>query len=194
MVVRLRQSKMDRHNSVENHTNPQWYIHLRQILDRNRKDPSVRFLQLATSSKNELVSNRTVTFRGFGDEGIRLQIATDCRSAKIREIRSNDMAEICWYFAVPRVQFRIRGEVAIVDAQSPRRTARTEVWESLSRRARDQFSMVRGQDNSSPPPNFCVLLFRPLEVDELDLRENPRLRRVSLRESNGSWNSKVIEA
>jgi pyridoxamine 5'-phosphate oxidase len=176
---------------------PPWRSIISGALHRNRSLPASRYLQLATVDHRGRPTNRTVVFRGWRDPESQLQIVTDGRSAlretagtsKAEEIVHNPWAEVCWYFAKTREQFRIAGKLQLIDAQStdyqPERQA---AWEQMSDAGKLQFywplpGATRTEEHFGeqeltlePAVDFCLLLLSPVMVDRLELRGNPQAR------------------
>ncbi|ARV62167.1 pyridoxamine 5'-phosphate oxidase [Nostocales cyanobacterium HT-58-2] len=186
-----------------------WRSLIARALHRNRSQPYSRYFQLATVQADGRPANRTVVFRGFlGDTNL-LKIITDTRSQKIDQILDQPWAEVCWYFTVTREQFRISGELALIDASHSNpelQKARRSTWQDLSDNARSQFAWpppgkTRGQqeafsppppDPANPLPNFCLLLLDPIEVDHLELRGDPQNRWCYLRDQFNTWSTTEI--
>ena len=64
-------------------------------------------------------------------------------SVQVAEVAINSAAEACWYFASSREQFRISGELSIVDGDSRDEAmlvARQAAWAGMSDAGRVQFS------------------------------------------------------
>lgn len=169
-----------------------WRIPLSGALHRNRSLPYARYFQLATVSPDGYPANRTVVFRGFFDN--KLKMITDIRSQKVTQINYHSGAEICWYFPKTREQFRLRGQLILIGSdypKSPLKHERKTIWQDLSDAARVQFTWPtpgerRIDDDSAfsqptpdpeyPIANFCLLLLEPEQVEHLELRGNPQNR------------------
>ncbi|AFZ03950.1 Npun_F5749 family FMN-dependent PPOX-type flavoprotein [Calothrix sp. PCC 6303] len=181
-----------------------WRSRLARALQYSRTKPESRYFQLATITTDGLPANRTVVFRGFLDDTNQLKIITDIRSQKCEEIRQQAAAEACWYFTGTREQFRIRGELLMVDVNYPDlklQHVRQQTWQNLSDAARIQFFWANpGEKRAdaaafSPPPtdeinpgvNFCLLLLDPVKVDYLQLRGEPQNRRLYIQDESGNW-------
>ncbi len=181
-----------------------WRSFLANALKKNRTQPHSRYFQLATVRSDGTPANRTVVFRGFLENTNKLKIITDTRSEKITEIHNNSSGEICWYFTNTREQFRIAGNIIIIDAnnqESELQKARELTWQDLSEDARIQFVWAhpgkpRANAEAFSPPqpdavqpldNFCLLLFEPVKVDHLRLRGEPQNRTFYLRDEGGVW-------
>ena len=90
---------------------------LQSSIQRNKMIDQTRYVQFATVSSDNLPAVRTLEFLGFhGQEA--LLFDTDIRSKKVADLTANPVAEICWYFPLTKEQFRIRGKVSIVTAES----------------------------------------------------------------------------
>ncbi len=189
---------------------PEWRSRLASALHRNRAKYHSRYFQLATVSPEGLPKNRTVVFRGFLESTNIIQIITDSRSEKVAQITHNPWGEICWYFTKTREQFRISGELLLVDCNNSNSeliAARKAAWQKISDNARSQFiwpnpGEARTDDltlfvpampsNQDPVSNFCLLLLTPQKVDHLELRGEPQNRCLYQLQSNGDWTTEVI--
>lgn len=181
-----------------------WRSFLANALKKNRSQPHSRYFQLATVRSDGTPANRTVVFRGFLENTNKLKIITDSRSEKITEINNQSWGEICWYFTNTREQFRIAGNIIIVDANyqdSELQKARESTWQDLSDNARIQFAWAHPgklranpeafsppqPDGTKPLDNFCLLLFEPVKVDHLRLRGEPQNRAFYVRQEANLW-------
>jgi pyridoxamine 5'-phosphate oxidase len=168
---------------------PPWRSIISGSLHRNRSLPASRYLQLATINQQNRPANRTVVFRGWRDPESQLQFVTDGRSAKATEISHNPWGEACWYFSKTREQFRITGELLLIDLLSPSyQSERQAAWDKMSEASKAQFywpqpGAARTEDElaeaiitAEPAADFCLLLLSPTMVDRLELRGNPQSR------------------
>jgi pyridoxamine 5'-phosphate oxidase len=189
-----------------------WRQPLAHALYRNRSIAYSRYAQLATVRSDGRPANRTIVFRGFLNDTNQLKFITDDRSDKIEQILQQPWGELCWYFPKTREQFRLFGELAIVNAVEQDielAKARTAQWQDLSDAARLQFAWphpskprdestqfdVPAPDPNQPPDNFCLLLLNPIQVDHLELRGNPqnRYRYEQMQDSDGfKWLNQEI--
>ncbi len=186
-----------------------WRSFLANALKKNRNQPHSRYFQLATVRSDGIPANRTVVFRGFLEDTNKLKIITDTRSNKITEIQNQSSGEICWYFTNTREQFRIAGNIIIIDdnhQNSELKKARESTWQDLSDNARIQFAWAhpgkpRANTEAFSPPqpdvnqpldNFCLLLFEPVKVDHLRLRGEPQNRTIYVRDEAGDWDVKEV--
>jgi PPOX class probable FMN-dependent enzyme len=181
-----------------------WRSPLARALHRNRSQVFSRYLQLATVTAQGIPSNRTVVFRGFLEDSNNLQIITDIRSEKCQHLQHQPIAEICWYFAKTREQFRLNGKITLINYQEKNeglKNSRNKVWDKLSENARSQFSWENpGEifqakttnnqstvDLSKPLDTFCLLIFEPQKVDHLELKGNPQNRYLYLLKDDQKW-------
>ncbi|MGB2264527.1 MAG: pyridoxamine 5'-phosphate oxidase family protein, partial [Glaciecola sp.] len=128
----------------------------------SRSKPEAKYIQLATLSDEGFVQNRTLVFRGFVDESDHIIMITDTRSDKFLALQAHSHAEICWYFAKTREQYRLSGNINIFANTSD---LRTSVWNKISPSAKAQFYWYLDDKlvnelslNNSIPDTFCVLL------------------------------------
>ena len=178
-----------------------WRHALQDALRRNRGDAHHRYFQLATIDEAGWPANRSVVFRGFSDDGQRLQVATDARSDKVAQLAAAGRGEICWYFTRSREQFRIRGFIDVHDAAAPEAAARSGLWSSMSAAARAQFfwpapgrPLGEGEpvaEEELPPPSFLLLELDPQRVDHLQLGPGPQRRRSSTLQQ-GAWHAWAV--
>ncbi len=170
-----------------------WRSLLTGALHRNRSLVYARYLQLATVRSDGRPANRTVVFRGFYEPMNQLQFVSDRRGEKISQIADCSWGEACWYFPKTREQFRLLGELKIIDIDNPDlqlSQLRQTLWQQLSEVARSQFywpdpAAPKAESNAfeppqpipqQPPETFCVLLLQPHQVDHLELRKTPQNR------------------
>ena len=192
---------------------PPWRSTISGVLHRNRSLPASRYVQLATVDHRGRPANRTVVFRGWRDPESQLQFVTDARSAlresagtsKAAEIVANPWAEVCWYFAKTREQFRIAGKLQLIDAHSNDFQAeRQAVWNQMSDAGKTQFywplpgatriaeTFGEPELTLTPAPDFCLLLLSPVMVDRLELRGNPQSRSRYCLLDDQEWSIELI--
>ncbi|GLC37496.1 hypothetical protein PLESTB_001753700 [Pleodorina starrii] len=178
-------------------TTPIWRAKIHKSLSKNKHLANSRYVQLATVREDGRPANRTVVFRGFlSDDDDSLTFVTDSRSRKVQEVAANPAAEVAWYFPQTREQYRIAGNLVIVDsasADSALQQARTRTWSAMSDGGRQQFGWPQpgrpraAEDpeawnqpapGSQDPPldTFCLVVLRVEEVEQLLLRSNERFR------------------
>jgi PPOX class probable FMN-dependent enzyme len=170
-----------------------WRSPLARALHRNRSLPEARYFQLATVQPDGRPANRTVVFRGFLEGTNSLQIITDARSNKVNQLCHNPWAEGCWYFAKTREQFRVAGQLQLIETNETDErllAIRQQLWVNLSDKARSQFAWdhpgqlrqpeaVFTQEIAAerdPFSTFCAVLLHPIHVDHLELRGTPQNR------------------
>ncbi|WP_342596990.1 Npun_F5749 family FMN-dependent PPOX-type flavoprotein [Cyanobacterium aponinum UTEX 3222] len=186
--------------------------HLQKALHKNRSQVFSKYIQLATITKEGYPANRTVVFRGFLENSNVIQIITDTRSEKYSHLQTNPVAEICWYFAKTREQFRIRGKIDLVIGNNNNLTwqkARQNTWNNLSKNGKEQFywdtpgeekiekekeEQIPIIDEKTPPENFCLLLLNPDKVDHLELRGNPQNRHLYTLQDNNQWSYTAVNS
>ncbi|GLR69916.1 pyridoxamine 5'-phosphate oxidase family protein [Agaribacter marinus] len=178
---------------------PEWRQRLVRSLGLSSDKPEANYFQLATVNSENQARNRTVVFRGFVDNTSHLTVITDKRSGKFKELCKNDTAEIAWYFAKTREQYRIsaRVQACCLQPASEDKTLNTHnylvdsLWNKLSEKTKSSFfnvspatpfsDEIHNQLNigSDVSENFCVLVFIPNQVDYLDLNTEPHTRLIS---------------
>jgi pyridoxamine 5'-phosphate oxidase len=190
-----------------------WRSALTAAIHRNRSLANSRYAQLATIGVDGKPANRTIVFRGFVDEIMLdrsndLKFVVDRRSEKIAQIAQNTWGELCWYFPKTREQFRILGELSIVDCTDPDPVAqklRRMTWHNLSDSGRSSFAWPhpnhdRADDTAFDPqeldPNqpiddFCLILLSPSSVDHLQLKGEPQ-NRYSHQLIQGQWEQRSV--
>ena len=127
---------MNQHINWHEQTN--WRGRLETALKVNRRDAHSRYFQLATAGLDGSPQCRTVVFRGFSGDGDHLLAITDARSRKVAEIERDHRAQVHWYFARSREQFRLETCLRLCDASGDQ-AVRTALWAKLSDAARAQF-------------------------------------------------------
>ncbi|XP_073149615.1 pyridoxine/pyridoxamine 5'-phosphate oxidase 2 isoform X2 [Henckelia pumila] len=152
------------------------------------------YFQIATVASNGKPSNRTVVFRGFQDDGDKIQINTDSRTHKIDDLKHCPFAEICWYFTNSWEQFRIGGKVDVIDGTNSdpvKLQQREKSWFACSLKSRMQYLtpapriLFASEQQPTEPPTldpsmgpvgvFCLLVLDPDQVDYLNLKSNERM-------------------
>lgn len=135
------------------------------------------WVQLATV-RNGRPAVRTVVHRGIvNDSWVGqpcLTFVTDARSEKVKQINSNHFAEVAWYFAITREQWRISGSLAIVTATAhvgfsdpswtpeALQNARRAAWLRMSDAGRAQFAWP-SPGTSRTEQNSAFISALPLE-------------------------------
>jgi PPOX class probable FMN-dependent enzyme len=193
---------------------PTWRPSLDRALEGNSRSHQHRFVQLATVRPDGRPAVRTLVFRGFLGDSSDMVFTTDARSAKCAEIRRSPEAEICWYFAGTREQFRLYGGVRLVDASLDEHLhearvlheARRDTWRALSDETRASFAWptpgeprdpgfafpTTPPDAETPLDSFALIVFWAREVDHLVLDGNPQHRWKYVADSSGRWSGQEV--
>jgi hypothetical protein len=199
-----------------------WRERLERTIAASQEIPGFQYLQLATVDRTTNEPRcRSIVFRGFldlpHDHLLRnecgehlstiLTMVADARSDKIKHIRENSKAEVHWWFGNLTEQYRIRGDLVIVDdtASGVLQEARLEKWERLTDAGREAFfrdklsgepyegeSIVPKGGRSEldgtilpPPETFVLLLLAPHFVEYLRLQNLYKQR--DERDERGRW-------
>ena len=194
---------MNEHDGGPDLSPAPWRAAIQAALRAAGERPEARYLQLATVRPDGRPANRTVVFRGFDTGGDGLCFTTDARSAKAGELAANPWAEVCWYFALSREQFRLGGRVVLASGAT-----RERLWESLSGPSRAGFlapppgsvyAEATGAgpgDLAGPPPVFSGLVLLAHRVEHLDLRTTPHTRFLHERDESddgGPWSVRRVQ-
>lgn len=189
-----------------------WKSRMDESIARSRKIRGANYVQLSTVSDGE-PRCRTVVFRGFQSlpgthpvsvecgegQSCVMKMITDNRSNKVSEASQQSVAELVWWFAKSKEQYRIRGRLCFVgggqfeyDGDKVLTSARKEQWGNMSDPAREQFFWQEpgipysgestvpagGRDTDGkllePPDTFLLLLLLPSRSDYLRLTDNYR--------------------
>jgi pyridoxamine 5'-phosphate oxidase len=186
-----------------------WRPSLVLALYQNRNAPNARFVQMATVRTDGLPANRSLVFRGFLHDAHQLTFATDTRGRKTAELAAFPRAELCWYFPVTHVQFRIGGTITLVgeDTGDPTlEAARRDTWRALPEATRVSFTWpapglprdsrvpfpTHHPDPLEPLPHFGLIVLDPLDVDYLELNGTPQNRWVYRRDQDGRWSGAEV--
>ena len=134
---------------------PTWAQELDRNLQKHRKDPTAKFMWLATTDTEGHATCRTVVYRGFQEQisgpadlaSVHyIKTITDRRSNKVQHLALQPHAEVCWYFRDTREQIRVKGLLRLITAEEsdPQwAKARVVMWKNLSDNAREQFYWQR---------------------------------------------------
>jgi pyridoxamine 5'-phosphate oxidase len=93
---------------------------------------------LATVDAGGLPRARSVVCRRVDEKGA-VWVASDARSGKNEQLRQNPHAELVVWLPTPRLQFRVQGEIRLLDAKAGG-DERAKLWRELSDTARALFS------------------------------------------------------
>jgi pyridoxamine 5'-phosphate oxidase len=144
---------------------------------------------LATVDGGGLPRARSVVCRRIDHRGA-LWVTSDARSSKNGQLRGNPHAEFVVWLPGPRLQFRVQGEVRILGAKGGG-DERMGLWRDLSDTARALFfwpapGAPKAEGDVFPPAvpadrpapdTFEVLILSPDQVERLDLKPQPHVRR-----------------
>ena len=165
---------------------PDWQQRLELALEKASNRNRAGYVQLATYDRERGAQVRTLVFRGFSKEGYGLLMCSDARSAKMNELANDPRAQIAWYFADAREQFRLSGVLSADNHSVRDGCERVEVWRRMSPRARaaffrDPFGVPDEMANEFaarpvPPESFVLLLLTVTEVEHLNIASEPHQR------------------
>lgn len=167
----------------------EWLGELQSALDKEF-GASSRIMILATVDASGAPHARCVVCRRIDDEG-RLYIATDARTEKNAQLRSDRRCELVFWLSRVRCQFRLCGDARVV-AYPEDEALRRKIWRGMSNEARslsfwptpgiaaasdDTFPQAVSAD-VPPPQTFEVVVITPRQVDRLSLDSHPHRRRI----------------
>ena len=163
---------------------PPWRQRLRGARQREGRQVSARWLQLATVASDGTPRVRTLVFRGWSGAD-QLELYTDARSNKTTELKYQPQVELCWLLSKARQQYRLRGTTALM-------TPRDGVvqWRALSPSGRALWGWPQpGQpfdseasfppeltEDTPIPEHFLVMQISIQQVELLDLSHHPHQR------------------
>ena len=167
---------------------PPWRPLLKAAQRREGRSPSARWLQLATVGQNGQPRVRTLVFRAW-TEAHQLELFTDTRSQKIKDLDHKQAVEICWLFTKAREQYRFRGVANVIKIDNNRELCQQK-WLSLSPSGRAVWGwpspgemLNRGamfpealSDDEPMPDHFSVLRIEIDHVERLHLGQHPHQR------------------
>ena len=171
---------------------PPWFSAINSYQKKHSNLNSSRWVQMATIGLDNTPRVRTVVFRGWNKE-YEIEILTDKRSEKFKEIEMNNKVEICWLFPKSKCQFRFRGVSKIDEGNDA-----LAHWENLSPNAKslwawprpgdiyekDSFSPSEITEETAKLNNFIVIKIVVNQVEQLLLQKPVHIRRRWLRDSN----------
>jgi PPOX class probable FMN-dependent enzyme len=189
---------------------PPWRANIQNALDQNLNKAESRYMQLATMDSQQQPSVRTIVFRGFLENTSTLIMHTDQRSEKVAQISEQPRAQICWYFADSREQFRLSGTLEIVAPLHEYSAANVQLreahWHQLSEAAKPSYhwpapgtTLISGQNplgsadvnNDHISEHFALLLLNIDTVDHLQLTPSPHQRCIYTIVNN-QWKAKKL--
>ena len=168
---------------------PEWRLAIKSSNSKEGKSVSRRWIQIATTSKDNLPRLRTVVFRGWSEAHTML-IYTDRRSEKINDININNNVELLWLFPKSKSQYRLKGEAYEIKEN-------IRFWNNLSENSKttwfwpnpgEKLSQRSAYDPPSKlgrPETFTVLEVKMNYVELLKL-ERPIHKRCSWSKDN-AW-------
>ena len=167
---------------------PPWRPLLRAAMQREGRSVAARWVQLATTGRDGAPRVRTLVFRGWtGAE--QLELFSDQRSEKVKELANNGAAELCWLFAKARQQYRPQGMVQLITAAEQPELCQNR-WHKLSDTGRAVWGWPTPADPLDPsaafpeqlsetsplPEHFVVLQMQVNTVERRNLGPHPHQR------------------
>lgn len=163
---------------------PPWRTRLRGAREREGRQPTGRWLQMATIGLDGTPRVRTLVFRGWHGSD-QLELYTDARSEKYQELTRQSNVELCWLMPKAKQQYRLRGSWLPQDTQT-----QAMRWQTLSPRGRALWGWpAPGQpldrkasfpeeldDSAERPEHFVVLRLQIERAELLDLSRHPHQR------------------
>ena len=167
---------------------PPWRPLLRAALQREGRSVAARWVQLATTGRDGTPRVRTLVFRGWAG-GNQLELFSDQRSEKVKELTNVGAAELCWLFPKARQQFRLRGRIELITPAEQADLCQQR-WQQLSDSGRSVWGWPTPADplhrsaafpeelkETSPlPDHFVVLRLQVDSVERLNLGPHPHER------------------
>ena len=167
---------------------PPWRPLLRAALQREGRSVAARWIQLATIGRDGTPRVRTVVVRGWAG-GNQLELFSDQRSEKVKELTNEEAAELCWLFPKARQQFRLRGRIELITPAEQADLCQQR-WQQLSDTGRAVWGWPTPADplhrsaafpeqlsETSPlPDHFVVLRLHVDSVEQLNLGPHPHQR------------------
>ena len=177
---------------------PPW---VQQVINTQKKESHnnySRWVQFSTIGIDNSPRVRTVVFRGWNKD-YEIEILTDKRSEKFKEIEMNNKVEICWLFHESKCQFRFRGVSKIDEGNDA-----LAHWENLSPNAKslwawpqpgdiyekESFFSKEIPDQAPKLNNFILIKIVVNQVEQLLLQKPVHIRRRWLR--NSDWTEERI--
>ncbi|MEB3266416.1 MAG: pyridoxamine 5'-phosphate oxidase family protein [Cyanobacteriota bacterium] len=183
---------------------PPWRAVLRGAREREGRGPAARWLQLASVAADGTPRLRTLVFRGWGGPAA-LDLLTDNRSAKARELRAQPAVELCWLLPRARCQFRLRGQLLVLPHELEQQE-RQRHWHQLNPGGRalwgwpppgqplvanGSFPAELAADGPLPEP-FQLLRIGLHQVELLQLGSHPHQRQRWWLTATGGWNQEWL--
>ena len=145
---------------------PEWRLAIKSSNNKEGKSVSKRWIQIATTSKDNLPRLRTVVFRGWSEVNSML-IYTDRRSEKINDININNNVEILWLFPKSKTQYRLKGETYEIKEN-------IRFWDNLSENSKTTWFWPNPGDKLSQRSAYDTpkTLKRPFTFTVLEVQHN----------------------
>ena len=167
---------------------PPWRPLLRAAMQREGRSVAARWVQLATTGRDGAPRVRTLVFRGWAGADL-LELFSDQRSEKVKELADVAASELCWLFPKARQQYRLRGLVELIPASEQPEFCQQR-WQQLSETGRAVWGWPTPADPLDPsadfperlretaqlPEHFVVLQMRVNTVERLNLGPHPHQR------------------
>ena len=166
---------------------PYWRQDLIGCQKREGSRHPYRWIQMATCSQN-IPSVRTVVLRGW--DMTKMEILTDSRTKKYKDILSNPNVELSLLFSRLRIQYRFQGTVEISSDLSKK----NNYWSKLDDKEKmlwfwpspgdikdsaNDFQFENKMYNLKfLPENFILLLIDVSRVEKLNLKNYPHTRKL----------------
>ena len=145
---------------------PEWRLAIKSSNNKEGKSVSKRWIQIATTSKDNLPRLRTVVFRGWS-EAHSMLIYTDRRSQKINDINLNNNVELLWLFPKSKSQYRLKGKAYEIKEN-------IKFWNNLSEHSKSTWFWPHPGEKLSQKKFFDApkVLKRPETFTVLEIKIN----------------------
>lgn len=167
---------------------PPWRPLLRAAMQREGRSIAARWVQLATTGRDGAPRVRTLVFRGWAGAK-QLELFSDQRSEKVKELTNDGASELCWLFPKARQQYRLRGKVELISTSEQPELCQQR-WQKLSDTGRAVWGWPTPADPLDPtgefpeqlaetaplPKHFVVLRLHVDTVERLNLGPHPHQR------------------
>ena len=167
---------------------PPWRPLLSAAMQREGRSVAARWVQLATTGRDGSPRVRTLVFRAWAGAN-QLELFSDQRSEKVKELANKGAAELCWLFAKARQQYRLQGMVQLITAAEQPELCQNR-WHKLSDTGRAVWGWPTPADPLDPsaafpeqlsetsplPEHFVVLQMQVNTVERLNLGPHPHQR------------------
>ncbi|DBA96351.1 TPA: hypothetical protein ACH3X3_002526 [Trebouxia sp. C0006] len=188
-LIRRWPFKLHNQTTMKRPEGPDWQTKLQQVLYAAAEN---KFVQVATVREDGTPACRTMGLAGFIPATQQALLQTHAKSYKPSHLAKNNWVEICKWNAASQQQFRLRGPVTVVDADS-----KNEAFQSLRQQEYKRLGTpsvlqwyhnadrAPGKPFQSPvhqttdqqdkaPPSFLLLVVDVAEVDYVHLESDTR--------------------